>query len=273
MAQTVVGLFKNETDAQTAIDRLQQAGISRDQVDLSRGSNRTQSTSSDRDSDDNGITRFFKSLFGSDSDDADRYSKMSNSGYSVVTVHAQSNDAAERAADILDNCGAANVDENARGYASNRQGISSDRNRNEDATIERVEENLEVGKREVEGEGVRVRSRIIEKPVEENIRLREEHVRVDRQDVNRPVTDSDRSAFQDQDIELTERSEIPVVNKEARVVEEIKISKDVSERTETVHDTVRNTEVDVDKLEGNNNDRRSDWDNRTDRNDNNSRNL
>ncbi len=270
MAQTVIGLFKNETEAQTAIERLQQAGISRDQVDMARGSGRTETTSSDRD-EENGITRFFKSLFGSDSDDADRYSRMGNSGYTVVTVHAQSEDAAERAADILDDCGAADVDENAREYAGNRPGISSDRTGNENATIERVEENLEVGKQEVERGGVRVRSRIIEKPVEENVRLREEHVRVDRQDVNRAVTDSDSTAFQDQDIELTERSEIPVINKEARVVEEIKISKDVTERNETVRDTVRNTEVDVDRLKGDNN--RSDWDNRTDRDDSSNRNM
>ena len=62
----------------------------------------------------------------------------------------------------------------------------------------------------------------------------------------------DRGAFRDRDIELTERSEVPVVNKEARVVEEVKISKDVTERNETVRDTVRSTEVDVDDFEESN---------------------
>ena len=83
--------------------------------------------------------------------------------------------------------------------------------------------------------------------MEESIRLREENVHVERQPVNRPVSDMDRNAFQDQDIELTERSEVPVVNKEARVVEEVRISKDVTERNETVRDTVRNTEVDIEE--------------------------
>ncbi len=41
-----------------------------------------------------------------------------------------------------------------------------------------------------------------------------------------------------------------MVNKQSRVVEEVRISKDVSERTETVRDTVRNTEVDEERIEG-----------------------
>lgn len=255
MAQTVIGFFENDSDAQKAAERLQSVGISRSNVDVTRGSGNMESTSNDRES-ENGVTRFFKSLFG-DGDDADRYSRVGNSGCSIVTVHAQSADEAESAADLLDECGAVDVDEKSGQYNTNtnRQGVSSDRERDSsNETVSRVEEELQVGKREEERGGVRVRSRIVERPVEETLRLREEHVRVERQDVNRPVTDSDRNAFQDRDIELTERSEVPVVNKEARVVEEIKISKDVEERNETVRDTVRNTEVDIDKIDDNEDD-------------------
>jgi hypothetical protein len=48
-----------------------------------------------------------------------------------------------------------------------------------------------VGKKVVETGGVRLHSRIIEKPVEETIRLREEHVNVKRTKVDRPATDDD----------------------------------------------------------------------------------
>lgn len=262
MAQTVIGLFENESAAQKAVEQLESAGISRGNVDVSKTNAYTTGVSSEKE-EGNAVSRFFKSLFG-DNDDADRYSKLSTSSdYSIVTVHAQSSDEAERAADLLDDCGAVNVDERAAQYGSagnerdmtgDRQSLNTGRDRildrnDEDTTISRVQEELHVGKREVEGGGVRVRSRIVERPVEETLRLREEHVRVERHDVNRPITDSDRAAFQDRDIELTERAEVPVVNKEARVVEEIKISKDVDERTETVRDTVRNTEVDIDNLD------------------------
>jgi stress response protein YsnF len=88
---------------------------------------------------------------------------------------------------------------------------------------------------------------VVEKPVEENINLREEHIKVDRKNVDRPATDSDFNA-NDQDIEIREHAEVPVVSKEARVVEEIKITKEVTNRDEKVKDTIRKTQVDVDDL-------------------------
>jgi len=112
-----------------------------------------------------------------------------------------------------------------------------------------VEENLEVGKRAVERGGARIRSRVIEKPVEANVRLREEHVVVNRRPVNRAVTDADVNNLQEGEIEITERAEVPVVNKQARVVEEIEVGKQVEERQETVRDKVRRTDVDVQEID------------------------
>ena len=112
-----------------------------------------------------------------------------------------------------------------------------------------VEENLVVGKRTVNQGGVRVFRRTIEIPVEQNIGLREEHVTMERRPVNRPVTDLD-TAFGDRTVELTETAEEAVVAKNARVVEELLVGKASTERTETIHDTVRRTEVDVEELPG-----------------------
>ena len=257
MAQTVIGLFENDSDAQRAAQRLEEIGLGRSQVDVSRGTGSGSGVSSEREDGDSGITRFFKNLFGDNDDNADRYSRVGNSGASIVTVHAQSSEEAQRAAELLDDCGAIDVDERdmqysgREGYVSGSSGGNLDRSStgSDETTISRVSEELHVGKREVESGGVRLRSRIVERPVEESIRLREEHVNIERETVDRPVTDADRSAFQDRDIELTERAEVPVVNKEARVVEEVKISKDVTERNETIRDTVRNTEVDIDRID------------------------
>jgi len=66
--------------------------------------------------------------------------------------------------------------------------------------------------------------------------------------VNRPVSDADRTNMRDQTIEVTETSEEPVITKRARVVEEVSIGKETTERTETVHDKVRRTDVKVEKL-------------------------
>jgi uncharacterized protein (TIGR02271 family) len=112
-----------------------------------------------------------------------------------------------------------------------------------------IEENLEVGKQEVNTGTTRIRSKIVERPVEGTINLREEHVNIERTPVNRPVTDADVNAFQEQEINLTEHAEIPVVNKEARVVEEITINKEVENREQTIRDTLRSTEVEAEKID------------------------
>ncbi|MCU7551182.1 YsnF/AvaK domain-containing protein [Chitinophagaceae bacterium LB-8] len=178
MAKTVLGFFDDASDAQRAVERLQSAGISRQYVDVSRGDAGTTNVSHDRE-EESGITRFFKSLFGGDSDDADRYSKVGRNS-TIVTVHALTDEEAERAADLLDDCGAIDVDERSAqyGYTSASSSPDSSLNRDSDTeerTIPNIRENIEVGKREVERGGVRVRSRIVERPVEESVRLREEH--------------------------------------------------------------------------------------------------
>ncbi|MCD6679688.1 MAG: YsnF/AvaK domain-containing protein [Burkholderiaceae bacterium] len=112
-----------------------------------------------------------------------------------------------------------------------------------------IEERLRVGKRVVGRRRLRVYTQMVEEPVEENVRLSEEHVHVERRDADRPATEDDFRAAQGASIEATERNEEPVVGKEARVVGEVEIGKDKREREETVRDTVRRTDVDVRKLD------------------------
>ena len=114
-----------------------------------------------------------------------------------------------------------------------------------------VEERLNVGKRVAEHGRVRVRSYAIETPVEEQVTLRQEHVEIDRRTVDRPVTATDEALFAEKTIEAIERREEAVVSKDARVVEEVGIRKDATQRTETISDTVRHTEVEVEDERGN----------------------
>jgi uncharacterized protein (TIGR02271 family) len=111
-----------------------------------------------------------------------------------------------------------------------------------------VQEDLQVGKREVQRGGVRVFSRVVETPVNESVNLREEHVNVERRPVDKPVSPSDASAFKEQSIEMRETAEEAVVQKTARVVEEVVVGKEVSQRQENIQDTVRRTEVEVENL-------------------------
>jgi len=315
MALTVIGVFDDATEAQQAVDALVSDGFSRSNIDLS--AQKTAYSDSEYIADNNrveedrrdsgGIGGFFSSLFGSDDDDDARRLRTVAERGTLVTVHVQTADEAERAADILDDNGAVDVDERAAQYTTTADYDSSlsgssatmgagvvgntvndltdstnldrtvaerdvdytdqDRVVDADQTIKVIQEDLQVGKRDVERGGVRVRSRIVERPVEESLRLREERVHVQRTPVNRPANADDLNAFQEGQIELREHAEVPVVSKTANVVEEISIGKEVSEREETIRDTVRNTDVEVENLDVDPSlrsaDRRTDLDNDT----------
>jgi len=142
-------------------------------------------------------------------------------------------------------------DTTARGnYAPNTPDTPvTDRDRNtENTTIPVIEENVQIGKQQVRTGGAYIKARIVEKPIEETVNLKEERLNIDRNPVDRPANSNDFDTFTEGVIELEEHKEVPVVNKEARVVEEINVNKEVRERTETVRDTVRKTEIDIENL-------------------------
>mgnify|MGYP002778225029 CR=1 FL=1 len=112
-----------------------------------------------------------------------------------------------------------------------------------------VEERLVVGKREVERGGLRVRSYVREIPVEEQVRLREEHVEIERRPVGERLTGASADAFREREFEVTERAEEAVVAKEARVIEEVVVRKEETDHVEEIEDTVRRTEVEVDRID------------------------
>jgi uncharacterized protein (TIGR02271 family) len=110
-----------------------------------------------------------------------------------------------------------------------------------------IEEQLRLGKRTVEKGAAQIRTSVTEVPVEESVTLREENVTVERRPVDRAVENAP-AAFKEGTFEVTTQAEVPVISKEAHVVEEVVIGKNVTEHQETVRDTVKHTEVDVDEI-------------------------
>jgi len=304
MTQTVVGIFKTTSEAQAAVNQLLANGFTSQNVDISSGSSTSTSNVSSTDEHESGIKKFFRELFGGDNDETDRYTNAGKRG-SIVTVHANSTEEANRAMSLLDEYGAVDVDEDNSQYGSGSYGsdaagsqyttggfggdLSSGRGQSRSGLVDDdvsqsagdssttrsrddlsenvgqsipvIEENLVVGKREVETGGVRLRSRLIEKPVQESLRLREEHVRVERTPVDRVASETDLENFKEGTIEVTEYAEVPLVSKEARIVEEVSLDKKVEHREETISDTVRSTEVDVENIDSDSR-KRSDSDSR-----------
>ena len=110
-----------------------------------------------------------------------------------------------------------------------------------------IEEQLALGKRTIEKGAARVRTSVAEVPVEESVTLREENVTVERRPADRAVANAP-GAFQEGTIEIKEMAEVPVVSKEAHVVEEVVVGKNVTEHQETVRDTIKRTEVEIDEV-------------------------
>lgn len=202
---------------------------------------------------------------------AHAYAEGVRRGGTLVTVAADDAQAGP-VADILNRHGAVDIDTRAaewrkRGWAGFRhdaQPLTSEEVRREreyaatgartpgqegEIHVPVTQEELAVGTRPVQRGGVRIYRRVEEQPVQEQVQLREEHVSVDRRPVDRPLTDQDREAFQERAYEVREMAEEPVVAKQARVAEEVVVRKDVDTRTETVNDTVRRTDVDVQPVE------------------------
>jgi len=274
MSRTVTALFDNRQEAEAAADRLRQSRIDADRIRIM--DQHSQGFSADRYSnrEDRGIWASIKEMF---LPDEDRYTYEEGVRRGGVVVSAQvDEDEADEAIRILEEASSVDLDRRTQdwrssgwtgGVASGSTGMSatdtlrgdrarepgvSDRSGSvvDEERIPVIEEQLRVGKREIERGGARVRSYIVEEPVHEQVTLREEHVSVERrpaEQTTRAGDVGDADLLRDRDIEMTETAEEAVVAKEAVVREEIVVRKTAEERVEDIDDTVRRTEVEVDE--------------------------
>jgi stress response protein YsnF len=199
-------------------------------------------------------------------EDAKFYEEGVRRGGTLVTVSARDDSSAERAVEIMEDHEVVDIDHDSvrsdpeyRPQAVTRTDIGRDDtiptaeqerrsvSPEEKTTIPVIEEQFKVGKRTVQGRRIRIYGRVKERPVEETVRLRDEHVTVEHRAANRPVTAGDK--FDEAVIEITETREEPVTRKEERVVEEVVIGKDVEERSETVRGTVHRKDVEIDRYD------------------------
>lgn len=230
------------------------------------------------------IGGFFRSIF-SDSDThnsryADTYPEAVRRGSTVVTVTVNDDAQVGVVEEIMERNGAIDIDERsanwsnqgAIGSSATTMGtsaatgpVSSDypntastlgvgsttladqtpTEATDRTAIPVMEEELKVGKRENSLGRVRVVSRMSERPVEETVNLSEQHAVIERRPVDRPVSTDDLSAFKSGTVEIQETAEEAVVEKTARVVEEVVVGKETTHHNETVRDTVRRTDVDI----------------------------
>jgi uncharacterized protein (TIGR02271 family) len=112
-----------------------------------------------------------------------------------------------------------------------------------------AEEQLNVGKRMIQQGTTRIRRFIVEKPVETQVTLHEEHAQV----IRRAITDPNyvrNIDWTDKTIAVNETAEEAVVDKSAHIVEEVVVRKEGSDRVKTVRDKVRRQQVEVERMAG-----------------------
>lgn len=254
--QTVIGAFDDRATADQAVQRLVDMGFERSDVHVECNTDRAALQGQEREV-AVGRRGFFASLFGLDderhSPHASTWSEAVRRGSSVVVVDAQDETQADRAASCLHELGAVDVDERAKqwqaeGWGGSEQAASAPAK--DGKVLDVVQEELDIGKRQLDRGGVRVMQRVTERPVREIVQLRDERAVVERRPVDRPATPGELAATGEEAIEVREMTEEPVVAKRARVVEEVRLGKEVRERQETVEDTVRRKDVDVQRIEG-----------------------
>jgi uncharacterized protein (TIGR02271 family) len=272
---TIIAVFPDASAAQAAAKDLLSIGISRENMYIesnpgtaggaagtTSGSTLSNEPGTAMPAHQGGVSGWFKSLFGADDEtERERYEGAVGRGNVILSVHARQ-DQHDAIADVLERHNPVDLhgDETASASAATsstgaRTPAAATGTRSDNATagsaIPVVDEELQVGKRRTLRGGVRVYSRVVERPVEESIDLSEDHVRVERRPVDRPVTDADLRNREGNVIEVQEYAEEAVVAKTARVVEEVVVGKETTHRTENVRDSVRHTEVEVEQLSGN----------------------
>ena len=268
MTSVSVGLFDTQTAAENARTQLIAAGFSPSQV-TGNAELPESGSSAAQPNEEGGVTGFFRSLFGNDDANdsgSSTYKEAFRRGGYALTVGGATDDEMDRVIEIMEDCGAIDVDEREQQWRSEGWTGGSEAALKQPAVgavgavagtsataagtqkVNLVQESLAVGKRAVGRGGVRVFSRVVEVPVEEKIRLREEQADIQRRVVDRPATEADFAAFNEGTFEVHNTAEEAVVSKTARVVGEVEIGTQVTEREEIVRDTVRKTEVDVEQI-------------------------
>ena len=225
MATSVISAFDDKKIAGEVVDALLEAGFEDREVEILEGAG------------DELVGEIVGRGYGED--DARGFAEAAGRGKKLVAARVPE-EKVERVVAIMERREAPEGGE--RGAPSGGRG----------ETVRAVEEELSVGKRKVATGGVRVTSHVTETPVEETVRLREEHVEARRERADRVLSPEEaEAAFEERTVEVMGTSEEAVVRKEARVVGEVVLNKETKEREETVRDTVRKTEVDVEEIETN----------------------
>jgi uncharacterized protein (TIGR02271 family) len=260
--EKIVALYDTAAHAEAAVNTLRMAGYPSADISVIKNDGDAKAGWTE--------TWFWQGLFGEDiaPHEAEVYGRAIRQGGAVVAVRVTESEA-PKVIELLDSHKPVDVVDRARAYAASQapkvavppptmpppQPVTTPTTtttppvtlKKDEEVVRLAEEQLNVGTRKVESGKTRVRRFVVEKPVEANVTLHDEHIEVMRRALSEPgmLKDADWS---EQIFEVTDISEQPVVSKSVRVVEEVVIRRKGTDHVETVRDTVRRQQLDVERL-------------------------
>lgn len=250
--EKVVAVYDTEENANAAVKSLRSAGYFSDDISVIRSEGEAAKA---------GLYEpgVWQRLFGRDLEhhEAATLGRSFKDGSVIVSVRVAESEAA-KVMSLLDSHKPVDVLDRAKAYglvgttAEAPKMPASPRLPGEE-TLRVAEEEMNVGKRLVQAGLTRVRRYVIERPVEANVTLHEEHAEIMRRVISDPNDSKDIDRGKDIDwsektIDVTETVEEPIIGKSAHITEEVVIRRQGSDRTETIHDKVRRQQVEVDHL-------------------------
>ena len=122
----------------------------------------------------------------------------------------------------------------------------AEHNYNAPNTLELLEERLTVNKDRIVAGLVKVGKHVVTEERNVNVDLEEEHANIERTNVNRPTERRIGDVDGNQTIEIELEAERAHVNKETFVTEEVNIGKTTERHTETIVETIKREELDID---------------------------
>lgn len=260
MREVLVAVFDTVTNADQAVRALEAAGISStairrcDRDDPMLAHLHTKPTTQTVSTEPRETRGFWAWLLGEEEPndwrdpaygDSDRlYGRTIERGNTVVAVYADPVDV-DRVMRLL--ADQMPIDVRDAGPADAATGMTAEGTTSsmhgKEERIPLAQEEVEIGKRRVE-EPVRVHRYVTQRPVEQDVTLRDERVTIER----RPASGAaDPAAFQERTVEVREAHEEPTVTRRTKADEEVVVRRETGERTERVHETAREEKVEVDR--------------------------
>jgi uncharacterized protein (TIGR02271 family) len=235
--EKVVAVFDTLAHADAAVRALEAAGIRA--ADISKFDKSAQAGIQD--------AGLWQQLFGEgvQKHEAEVYGQTISKGGVVVVVRVTEAQAAKVMGVFEDH---RPIDLRERAEILGIAAASAPRAAGGEEVVRLAEEELNVGKRQIAAGTTRIRRFVVEKPVEAQVTLHEEHATVVRRAVADPTILKDID-WSDKIIEVTETAEEAVVSKATRLAEEVVIRKEGSDRVETVRDTVRRQQIEVERVD------------------------